>query len=272
MKNSKLLIYILFLLPTVALIIAVIEHKPFADPILITHLQLKQTQGAWANQVFVPIETNAEFVARIQNIHLKYNSVQLNATELLSLQRATVNLVFANYLGDYEEYRKFRTPIPNFELPSNEARTGWEAWFRAAVPNVSMPVSLDDIISNIWVRVYGNHHYWTALGLSKSEISLMTTNVVPGLFAMDLPDKKNVHCVESISPGAYTYNAILGKNLVKEHKLKVAKLFLWADTTDPTNKPRPFLYVMVLDTDSSVWLPIEVASCSTSGGRYPVPF
>ena len=272
MKKSRPLIFILFLFPTVALIIAIVRHKPLGDPILITASQLNQTQAAWTNQAFVPIGTNAEFIARIRNIQIVDNDAQFNSVEIESLRQATVNLVFANYLGDYKEYRKFRTPIPNFELPSNEARSGWEAWFRTVFTNTPVPSSFDDVISNIWVQVYGNHPYWTALGLDRSEISLITTNKDLDMFAMNLPDKKNAYCMESISEGTYSYNAIIKAILVKDHQLKIAKLFFWADTTDPLNKPRPFLYVMVLDTDSNVWLPIEIAQCSTTGSKNPVLF
>ncbi len=272
MKKSRPLIFILFLLPTVALIIAIIRHKPIDDPILITASQLHQTQDAWTNQTFVPIGTNAEFIARIRSIPILDNKVQFSSVEIESLRQATVNLVFANFLGDYNEYRKFRTPVPNFELPSNEARSGWEAWFRIVLTNTPMPSSFDDVISNIWVQVYGNHPYWTALGLDKSEISLITTNKALGMFTMNLTDKKNAYCMESISQGTYSYFAVLEKLLVKDHQLKIAKLFFWADTTDPLNKPRPFLYIMVLDTDSNVWLPIEIAQCSTTGSKNPVLF
>ena len=272
MKKSRPLIFILFLLPTLALIIAIVRHKPLGDTILITASQLHQTQAAWTNQAFIPIGTNAEFITRIRSIPIVDNNVQLSSVEIESLRQAMVNLVFANYLGDYKEYRKFRTPIPNFELPSNEARSGWEAWFRVVFTNTPVPTSFDDVISNIWIQIYGNHPYWTALGLDKSEISLITTNKALGMFAMNLPDKKNAYCMESRSQGTYSYYATIQKNLIKNHQLKIAKLFFWADTTDPLNKPRPFLYVMVLDTESNVWLPIEVAQCTTTGSKNPVLF
>jgi hypothetical protein len=272
MKKNSPIFFILFLLPTAALIIAIIRHKSVDEPILITASQLHQTQAAWTNQVFIPISTNAEFIAKIRGIQLVDKQSQFSSAEIESLRQATVNLVFANYLGDYREYRKFRTPIPNFELPPNESRNGWEAWFRTAIKNTPIPSSFDDVISSIWVQVYGGHPYWIALGLDKSEISLITTNKIFDTFDMNLPDKKNAYCMESISQGTYSYRAIIQKNFLKDGQLKIAKLFFWVDTTDPLNKPRPFLYVMVLDTDSNVWLPIEIAQCSTTGSKNPVLF
>jgi hypothetical protein len=64
----------------------------------------------------------------------------------------------------------------------------------------------------------------------------MTTNKPPGMLTLNLPDKQN-GCMESFSPGTYTYNATIEKNLSKNHQLKIAKLLFWADTTDPINKP-----------------------------------
>jgi len=273
MNIRRYIFFFLILLPTLALIIAIITHRPPAySPVLITAAQLQQTQTAWANQTYVPISTNAEFTNKIYNIRLVDSGIQISSDEISSLRGAVASLVFANYLGDYDAYRKFRTPILGFELPSAQDRGNWEAWFQRCFTNTPVPTSLDIIINKIWVRTYGNHPYWTSLGLDKSSISLMVTNNMPGMLPMDLQNKQKAYCMESVSKGTFSYNEILKKDLIKKNQLKIAKLLFWADTTDPAGKPRPFCYVMVLDADSNVWLPIEMAWCSTANSKHPAPF
>jgi hypothetical protein len=273
MKHRGWFVYMLFAIPTVALVIAIIMHKPLEKTEIVTRPQLLQTQSAWTNQPFVHIETNADFIAKIQNIKVKKNNVQLSSRELASLRQASVNLVFANFLCNYSDFRDFRTPIPQYEPPSDQVRSGWERWYRSIFTNTPVPSSIDDTISNVWVSVYGRHPYWTVLGLTKSEITLMATNKLFGGFSMQIfDDKAKVYCLQSITAGTYSYNTVMRDILSKRGELKIAKLFLWAGSADQFNKPRPFLYVMVLDTDSNIWFPIEAAQCSTTGSEYAIPF
>ena len=187
------------------------------------------------------------------------------------LRKASTNLVFAYYLGDYQAYREFRTPIANFEMPSDEAKSGWNEWFKALYPNAPIPNSFADTLSNIWVKVYGSRPYWKSLCLTNAEITVSVTNNSPSASVMDLAT--NAHgCMVSVSQGSYTYKAIIENNLIKHSQLKIAKILFWADTVDPANKPRPILFVLVLDADSDVWLPIQIAQCFTSQNANPFPF
>lgn len=274
-KKEALLIC-LFLSATLLLVVAIFLRKPISkdtanDTVLLTVAQANRTQALWANQPFVRIDTNSEFVGSLRNIPLVEDGVKLSAAETESLRQASMNLVFAYYLGDYQAYRKFRTPTANFEMPPDESKSDWDEWFKAVYPNAPIPNSFADTLSNIWVKVYGNRPYWKSLGLTNSEITVSMTNNSPSVFVMNLPT--NAHsCMVSVSQGTYSYKAIIENNLLQHNLLKIAKMLFWADTADPANKPRPILFVLVLDADSNVWLPIQIAQCFTSQNANPFPF
>lgn len=274
-KKETLLIC-LFLSATLLLVVAIFLRKPISkdtanDTVLLTVADANRTQALWANQPFVRIDTNSEFIASLRNIPLVEDGVKLSSAETESLRQSSINLVFAYYLGDYQAYRKFRTPLANFEMPPDEAKSGWNEWFQAVYPNAPIPTSFADTLSNIWVKVYGNRPYWKSLGLTNSEITISVTNNSPSVFVMNLA--KNAHsCMVSVSQGTYSYKAIIEDNLTKHSQLKIAKLLFWADTADPPNKPRPILLVLILDADSNVWLPIQIAQCITSQNVNPFPF
>ncbi|MGH7977416.1 MAG: hypothetical protein ACREC8_12245 [Limisphaerales bacterium] len=272
MKIRRGIIVFLFSAPTLLLLLAIILHKPTTDGVMITAGQLRQTQAAWTNHGFIPIETNTQFVAKLQKLSLVNNGTQINEAEFASLNQAILNLVLANYLGNYDAYRRFRLPIANYDLPSDFAKKGWDNWFHALFPDTPVPSSFDEIDRQIWNHIYGGHHYWLAIALDASSISLSISNQIPTMSSMDASDPNHFHCLESVSPGTYSFQKEMEKNLTEHHTFLVAKINFLVDTTDPPKSPRPFLYVLVFDPNANVWLPIEVAQCSTTGSKYSPPF
>lgn len=272
MKKGKILILGLLAVSILTFARTIIFKRPGTRPVLITASALRRTQSAWTNQTYTLIDTSAEFESKIEHLPLLENDVRLTESEAAALRRASVDLILANYLGDYSQFLKFRLPAPNFDPPSEAAKKGWGKWFRAAFPGEPVPAAFDQITEKIWNKIYGDRHYWLSIGLDKSYISLLATNQVVAALPMDMVDPDNSRCMESISRGTYSYDSTMTRILMENHELKLARINVWADTMDPVNTPRPFMYLMVLDPGSNSWLPIEVAQCATTGGKYPVPF
>jgi len=274
MNIRRYLIPTLFLIPTMLLVIAIFLHKPNSGGVLITANQLRQTQAVWTNQTYTPISTNAQFIDKLHDLPKLEGGVHLSVIELTSIDNAISNLVFANYFGDYDNYRRFRTPLEGYEVSyaDENTRKGWDAYFHALFPNRPVPNSFGEIDRQIWDQVFGGQHYWLAIGLDKSSISFSVTNQIPNTFGIDVLDPSSTHCMESLTPGTYSYHKVLEETLRKHGKLLVANINFMVDTIDPPKTPRPVLYVMIYYPEAGIWLPIEFAQCSTSGSKYPPPF
>jgi hypothetical protein len=274
MKVRRTIILILFFLPSLLIIASVIWHihtHPGERSIKIAPAQFQNTTSTWTNQSFVSITTNEQFIAQLQKLPIAEDSLNLNDSQSIALHDEVVNLILANYLGDYDSYKKFRMPTMDYQVLPETAQ-GWKDWFHTLFPQKSVPASFEETDREIWNHNFAGHPYWLTIGLSSIEISVVATNSVPKLFAFGYLTIQKGNCFGGDTDGSISYTNKTGELYSKYNKMILARVGVTVETIDPPKTPRTFSYILALDMDTNIWLPIHLVYCSTKPYNFDPPF
>jgi len=237
---------------------------------MISAVQLRRTQASWTNDVFLTVSTNREFTSRLLEIPIAVAGRPLPESDRAALRQALSNLVMANFQGDYDAYRRFRTPSGNYII-KRETAEAWNEWFKELFPATRPPGATADVDRAIWNHFHSGHPYWKAIGINTIRISVCSISELPGVIPTEFPiDTK--FCVGATVGGLFLYQDVVKNILARHNNATIAKISIMADAIDPPNGPRPFFYVLALDPGSGEWLPIQLSHHSTTGFKFNPPF
>ena len=273
MKN-KILIAKKFLLPSFLMLFLAVSHRIKSPILAVENIsqpgKLHETQATWDKHDFSSINANAQFINRLTNIPINGNGISPDARQQDSIHQVIINMVLANYLGDYNAYWKFLAPTTNYVV-DNETITGMSNYYARLFPDEPAPASFEQMDRQIWNHDFSNHAYWTAVSVDDVIVTLFTTNKIPFL-ELDQLYPNAPYTIGSYRGCYLSYEKLLNGLLLKNGKLVIAKITVMVETIDLPKAPRPFIYVLVEDPDDNTWLPIEMGCFSTKLLKYQPRF
>jgi hypothetical protein len=272
--KKKLFITAVFLLPVLIILSLAVSHRMKSSGIGVETgaipEKLLQTQATWNNHDFSPISTGSNFMDKLGDIPINGIGMSPTDSQKNSIHEAIKNLVLANYLGDYDAYRKFLSPKKDYYV-DNETVSGMSNYFVRLFPSKSVPMSFEEIDRQIWNHDFGNHPYWRAISINDIKVECFQTNQIPFMELSQLYPNAP-YAIGSYRASYLSFDKLLGDLLLRNGKIAIAKITLMVESADLPNDPRPFIYVLAEDADDNLWIPVEMGWFSSKMVRYQPRF
>jgi len=260
--KSRVLLLTGILVPALlfgSVIWARLHTKPSAQ---ITSPVMREAVDEWSKQKFTPIGDRSNLEALVKSIPVTQGGgCSLSREQIKEIQGSVYNLIFAFNEGSYEAYRRFRTPIAEYQINPQKTTYNKSLLERFYVKSgESIPSQPEEIEKMLWARNFGGNaysNYFVAVSTNTSSIKVEKLGQLPKDLTDLIQSEKNAGIVY-LAP-TYIFNRKPETILAGAQPLYVATVSALISRAEP-DPPSKIFCRLYWDDLTSKWLPSELAS------------